>query len=279
MDSDYSSLSGRELHEFMELVSDWTLNNVFYPVSDNENGPFGFGSGYFKHPLHPDFKPKVKLVGGGLLSSELLPRYEEEPIDYEAERAKQAERIASHWKKIKANKVFQLLSKDANFKWAMDVFYSKKESVKGGYAESFGEFRFLAAATSCVIFLKTEGKAFDWPVPDKKAIGKARNAAWKLLDAIEKDGVKLPEYTKQSSLKSLLVELADQLDTHYKSGRADWTGDNRPYRVFIQVLANDLERYFGEISLEIVMSLAATVKCPLTEGAVRYQLKKSSKNG
>ncbi len=240
-------------------------------------GLFGNLAGHFSHPLHPNFNPPMQRVGGGLLSVEPL-RFEPQFIDYDGERLKQAGRIAEHWQAIKSNNVFQLLNADANFKKAIAVFQAKRAAAKEGnqYAHAFAEFRFLEAVASSVgIFLLTDGKAFNWPTPDKKATGKARGHAWAMLDAFDKDGVKLSDYGKQFNLKALLSELADQLDVQYKSGRAAWGGNNRPYRVLIQTLANSLRRHIGEASPEIVLSLAAMVGCPFSERTINNQLNDS----
>ena len=256
-----------------------TLDKVFYPVREEKPGMGLFGNlaGHCSHPLHPDFKPPMQQVGGGLLSGEPL-RYEPQFINYDGERDRQMKRIAEHWKAIKLNNVFQLLNADANFKKAIAVFQAKRAAVKEGkhYAHAFAEFRFLEAVVSSVgFFLLTEGKAFDWPTPDKKAIGKARGHAWSVLDAFDKDGVRLSDYGKQFSLKAMLSELADQLDVQYKSGHAAWGGKNRPYRVLIQTLANSLRRHFGEVSPEIVLSLAAMIGCPFSDRTIKNQLNDS----
>lgn len=278
----WSDVPAENFHQLIDLVSDAALDRVFYPVPEEKPGMGLFGNlaRHYSHPLHANFKPPMQLVGGGLLSGgpgDPL-RFEPQVIDYDGERARQTGRITEHWQAIKSNKIFQLLNADANFQKAMAVFKRKREAAKEGnlYAHAFAEFRFLEAVASNVWpFLFTGGEAFNWPIPDKKAIGKARGHAWAMLDAFDKDGVKLADHAKHYSLKASLSELADQLDVQYKSGRAAWGGKNRPYRVFIETLANSLRRHFGEVSPEIVLSLAAMVGCPFSDRTINNQLNSS----
>lgn len=268
-----------------------TLDKVFYPAPEENPGMGLFGNlaGHCNHPLHPNFNPPMQRVGGvgllsgGLLSGEQL-RFEPEFIDYDGERLKQAGRIAEHWQAIKSNKAYQLLTGDENFRKAHAAFERKQQAEDcSPYAHPFAAFRFVESVSSNIgWFLLTNGKAFDWPTPDGKATRKARGHVWAILDGIDKDGIRLQDYSKQSSLKSLLNELGGQLDVQYKTGRAEWGGKNRPYRILIQTLAVSLRRHFGEVSPEIVLSLTAMVDCPFSEKTINNQLNKvknSSKNG
>ena len=247
-------------------------------------GVFGNLAEHYSHPLHPNFKPPMRRVGVGLLSNDPL-RCEPEFIDYDGERLKQEGRIADHWQAIKSNTVFQLLKDNVNFKKAHATFEQKQRAAEdcSPYAHPFAAFRFVESVSSNIgWFLLTNGKAFDWPTPDRKAIVKARGHVWAVLDGIDKDGIQLQDYSKQSSLKSLLNELDGQLDVQYKTGRAEWGGKNRPYRILIQTLADSLRRHFGEVSPEIVLSLVAMIGCPFSEKTINNQLNKgknSSKNG
>lgn len=290
----WGDLSSQDLIQLLDLVSEERLNEVFYPVPETKPGMgvFGGWKNHSSHPLHPDYIQPVAWVdeGLGLLSFMVIDheaererqaeRHRQTERERQAERELQAERVGKHWQAIKSKRAFQLLEADANFKKARAVFRRKQNATEGDdlYANPFAEFRFIDSVSATAgWFLLTDGTAFNWPVPDKKAIGKARGHAWAMLDTFDKDGVKLPGYQKQFSLKALLSELADQLDVQYKSGRAAWSGKNRPYRVLVQTLANALRRHFGEVSPEIVLSLAAMVGCPFTEKTINNQLNDSRK--
>ncbi len=129
----WSDVRTGDFTRLIDLVSDMTLDKVFYPVPEEKSGMGLFGNlaGHYSHPLHPNFKPPMRQVGGGLLSGESL-RFEPEFIDYDGERARQTGRIAEHWKAIKSNNVFQLLNADANFKKAIVVFQAKRAAAKEG---------------------------------------------------------------------------------------------------------------------------------------------------
>lgn len=289
----WGDLPSQDLIQLLDLVSGERLNEVFYPVSETKPGIglFGGWKNHSSHPLHPDYiQPVTTWVneGPGLLGLTVIDDVAERERQAErdkqiqcerhAERELQAERVGKHWQTVRAKKAFQLLESDANFKKAHAVFEQKRSAAVEGdlYAHPFAEFRFIdSVASTAGWFLLTDGKAFNWPTPDKKVIGKARGHAWAMLDTFDKGGVKLPDYQKQYSLKALLSELADQLDVQYKSGRAAWGGKNRPYRVLVQTLANALRRHFGGASPEIVLSLAAMVGCPFTEKTINNQLNDS----
>lgn len=287
----WCDLSSQDLIQLLDLVSEKRLDEVFYPVSEAKLGMglFGGWKNHSFHPLHPDYiRPVTTLVGHGLLGSVIDDVRERQAEcdkqtqrERQTERELQAERVSKHWQAVRSEKAFQLLQPDANFKKAHAVFEEKRSAAVDGdlYAHPFAEFRFVDSVYSTAgWFLLTDGKAFNWRIPDKKAIGKARGHAWAMLDTFDKDGVGLLDLLKQLNLKALLSELGDQLDVQYKSGRAAWGGENRPYRVFIQILANSLRRHFGKASPEIVLSLAAMVGCPFTERTINNQLNDSREN-
>ncbi|MBW8364713.1 MAG: hypothetical protein K0M39_09170 [Rhizobium sp.] len=274
----WGDLPIQDFTQFIALVSDMTLDKVFYPVSEEnpDMGLMGNLLGHSSHPLHPNFNPPMQQAGGGLLEGGPL-RFEPQFIDYEGERVKQAGRVAEHWQAIKSNMLFKWLSADANFKKAKAVFEQKRATAKDSalYAHAYAEFRFLeAVASNACIFLLTDGKAFDWPTPNKKDVVKAQGHIWEVLDAFDKGGVKLRDYGKQSRLHALLTELSDQLDVQVND-RAEPGGKNRRYRVYIGLLAKALRRHFGEVSPEIVMSLAGMVGCPYSNRTITEQLKGS----
>lgn len=275
----WSEASGGDLHQFIELLGDEKLNEVFYPAPDanpNLTGIFALGyPDHRTHPLHPDYKPKPRFsTGYGLLtpSVELPP----EPIDLKNEKWQQDARLEAYWRKIKNHPAYELLEADDNFKQARETFKNKQLMENSGlYVHPFAEFRFLEVVVSNVgFFMITDGRAFDWPTPDKKATKKARDYVWKVLDSFDKDGIKMQgDFSKQSTLKSLLSELSTQLEIQCNTGRAVWGGENRPYRVLIQSLARRLNQHFGEVSPKIVKSLAAMVDCPFDERTITNQLK------
>ncbi len=280
----WDDLSTQDLFQLQDLISETRLNQVFYPVPEMKPG-MGFFGGWVNHdshPLHPNhIQPIATPVthGPGLLGLVHIDREpereEQAERERQAEREQQSRRVSEHWKAIESNMVFQLLKADANFKKAHTVFKQKQSAKKGHdlYTHPFAEFRFLeTVASTAGFFILTDGKAFNWPTPDKKAIGKALGHAWAILDTFDKNGVKLADNAKHYNLKALLSELADYLEVQHKSGRAAWGGKNRPYRVLIQTLANSLRRHFGEVSPEIVLSLAAMVDCPFSQRTIAAQL-------
>lgn len=272
-----------DMHRFSEFLDDKKLNEVFYPVHEPNpaaTGLFGLSfPNYSTHPLHPDFKPKPRFSPGpGLLSLsvELPP----EPVDFESEKLQQEARVKAYRKEVESHPIYRLLGADVNFKQARETFKNKQQMENPGlYVHPFAEFRFIEAILSNVgFFMISDGRAFDWPTSDKKAIRKARASTLKVLASFEKDGIEIrDDILKQSALKSLLSELSTQLDNQLVTSRAAWGGKNRPYRVFIYMLAKRLNQHFGKVSPNIVESLAAMVDCPFDERTITNQLKAAAR--
>lgn len=279
----WCEVNAGDLHRFSELLEDKKLNEVFYPVPEPTPAPTGFYGlsfpNYSTHPLHPDYKPKPRFsTGPGLLSPsvELPP----EPIDFESEKLQQEARVNAYRKEVQSHPIYRLLDADVNFKQARETFKNKQRMENPGlYVHPFAEFRFIEAIVSNVgFFMISDGRAFDWPTPDKKAIRKARDSVWKVLDSFDKDGIKIrDDFSKQFDLRSLLSELSTQLDNQLVTSRAAWGGKNRPYRVFIYMLAKRLNQHFGKVSPKIVKSLAAMVDCPFDDRTITNQLKAAAR--
>lgn len=275
----WCEVNAGELHRFSKLLEDKKLNEVFYPVPEPNPGSTGLFSlnfpNYSTHPLHPDYKPKPRFsTGPGLLSLsvELPP----ESFDFESEKLQQDARVKAYKKEVESHPIYRLLGADVNFKQARETFKNKQRMENPGlYVHPFAEFRFIEAIVSNVgFFMISDGSAFDWQTPNKKAIRKARDSMLKVLASFEKDGIEIrDDIIKQSALKSLLSELSTQLENQLDTSRAAWGGKNRPYRVFIYMLAKRLNQHFGKVSPNIVKSLAAMVDCPFDERTITNQLK------
>lgn len=252
-----SSINGLLLEEFLRLVTDEALGDVFY--APEERDAVTVLTEPRNHPLHPDFSPR-RFVRRGLLSREpQAPTF-----DLAALAKAQQKRIAEHWKTVRNHEVYQCLSADLNFQKAFETFEYLRNRTRAaeGYKHPYAQFRFVGIACRNV------GSFLGGVRPSPTA--KQRRSAISHIDALLKDmevhGVGFGRHGMQNyELRRALHLLKNELKQKTRRPRHD---SAKAFRDFDKQLAAELIWTFGVASPEIVKHLARAAGSPLDERTI-----------
>lgn len=272
------TMNRKDLIAFLELLDDRTLDQVFYPVGQEDLPGFYPHS---KHPLHPDYRhipqyPPPSTPYGLLKPSPTPSEIEQEKKEHAArienERKLQQERIDKHRQIIEKNPIYKFLADNEHFKEALRQFNDKQSRKQAGkeLKHPYAKFRFLRIVAYNVGFFElSQGGAFEWPSPDKRTLEKAKGHIDKLLHDF-KSGVVLIDTFHQYELKKQLKELknliADKLAAQKNTNRNDQ--DSR-YRNFVISLTTHFLRTFNIASQTIVSEISAIINCQFSDRTVQ----------
>lgn len=251
------SVNGLLLYDFLQLVSDEALGDVFY-APDERDAATAFTEPR-NHPLHPEFLPR-NHVRRGLLSAEPLPP----AFDLVALTKTQQERIAKHWKTVCSHEIYQYLSADLNFQSAYRTFENLRRRPRAaeGYKHPYAQFRYVGIACQHV------GSFLGDVHPSPTA--KQRRSAISHIDALLKDmevhGVGLgAQGFRNYDLRRALHLLKNDLKQKVRKPRHDRA---KAFRDFDKQLAFDLLMTFDVASPEIVKHLARAAGSTLDERTI-----------
>ncbi len=266
---------------FEKLVTDYTLDDVFYPSNERVNHGFGISStilaGPVFHPLHPEFKmPELHITDRiGLLGmpSDSKP---EQPrpnvVDIEQLQLAQQARVNNYWLRVKDHQVFRWLNSNSDFNKAWETFQRKKKTEGRKYSHPYAEFRFLKVSGFHLCMFTANNRRAD-PEPSADDKDSAIKHVDKVLDDICYKGLGFEQYSDQARLRELLKKLRVKIEQSksIKAERIDKKGW-KPYRDLNRRLARALLIEFDEASITLVHHLAAAVGSTLGLKAVQNHL-------
>lgn len=253
--------------DFLELISNNKIETVLYPKLDGYSD-HGWQARF--HPLHPNYlesEASSQLHFANLFSRLLSSGTSRKPIpSFEpiSEALLQADRVAQHWKLIKKNKFYKIISNTDGFKNAHKLFLKKRNNKQNNqYKNPDSEFRFIHSVGFCIAaFELSRGKAFTKNNASKTSIRSAIKHIQK-LNQLFSSGIELENSQDQWKLDKLLTDLSSQLAERDYSGRKPWTGEKSKYRYFVQTFAGKLERHFGEASPKIIYEISNILGCEI----------------
>lgn len=250
------SVNGLLLQDFLQLVADDVLGDVFY--APNERDTVTVLSQPRNHPLHPEFSPRIR-VRVGLLSAKAQPP----TFDLAALAKTQQERIAEHWKTVRNHYVYRFLSADLNFQNACRTFeyLRQRPRAAGGYKHPYAQFRFVGIA--CWHVGSFLGDVC--PSPTAKQRRSAISHIGALLKDMEVHGVGFRGRFRNYDLLRSLHSLRDELKQKARKPRHDRA---KAFRDLDKQLATELLATFGAASPEIVKHLARAAGSPLDERTI-----------